>query len=510
MRLSVLLIMVCAGSAAQAQLETIQTPTTQTLNGLAAVPGRTFAVGNGGTIVHIDTTHPSGVLVPSGTSENLFDVFARSQNLAIVSGNNRLLLWDGDEYATLVQLNDNPPSALLPVWISPDRAAAQYAIAGTGGAPSILCTQSLDGDPSPAFCRAGALPIAFCGDSENFMFVDQRGDIINLQRNLDAAIGAPGDGTLFSAPVGQHMFSAAWLMPGSCSPIQDLSIVQAFAVDHGQSLVRFDGTQWQTLGSVQPGQNLTWLGGTSPTNVVAVGFEPDAANPGQNIGVTYTWDGNSWAEYGLPMDVPGLADVFLVDEFGDLLFGNGFSGVGAPPLNTPKRLKHDCGKGNRRRELQAAGEKGKVVRERCQSGGSELVDSGLLKTDVALALEQVGPIRGATTMLIRVTNNGPDDVVHVPIHGRTFLGHHIADNCPGMSVQPDGLIAGFSYMFEIAALPDGATVECSLQIDPLGATRVSGRAMATTYTDHDPRNNSQAVSVSSTQMARLSRALRNK
>lgn len=76
-------------------------PTSEVFNGISA-PNPDFAIGVGknGTIVHF-SGDDNGTLVPSGTSNELFDVFASSATLAVATGAEIVLLWDGTAWAPI-------------------------------------------------------------------------------------------------------------------------------------------------------------------------------------------------------------------------------------------------------------------------------------------------------------------------------------------------------------------------------------------------------------------------
>ena len=297
----------------------ISTPATGTFNGISA-PNSDFAiaVGENGEIVHF-LNGDSGTLMPSGTTEELYDVYASSANLAVAAGKNVVLLWDGSSWSTArTETND---TIFTGTWITPEEDAIYYGV--LGGQFSFVCP-IIPADPNPLFCRTFGPPmLTACGNSDDIKLFTAAGDIFHVDNYLG---DLNGFGPIHEEPIALSL-DGAWIPQGSCIP-GSIAPLEAFAIRNqtAAELWHFDGSNWDNMNVIIPAdQTFTWIGGIGPNDVFAVGFKPDGL--GGNEGVVWHYDGNSWTEdLTLPADTPGLTDVAVNIAVPDIIFMDGFEG----------------------------------------------------------------------------------------------------------------------------------------------------------------------------------------
>lgn len=102
----------------------IQSPVSDNFNGISSSPRGQLrvAVGNGGKIVHFNQASPSGVVMSSGTTNDLFDVYVLSPDFAVAGGRDIILLWNGSVWSPIITNS----GLYLPVWATPDRSTIIY------------------------------------------------------------------------------------------------------------------------------------------------------------------------------------------------------------------------------------------------------------------------------------------------------------------------------------------------------------------------------------------------
>ena len=159
------------------QYELISSPTSENFNGISATADGSFvvAVGNNGAIVHF-VDGDAGALMPSGTTRDLFDVFVRADDFAVVTGEEIVLLWDGSSWEAV---QSSPGTQVYTgTWISPEQDIVLYGTLGSQF--SFVCPY----DPNATqqgFCRTFGRPmLTACGVSGDIKLVNADGDIFNL------------------------------------------------------------------------------------------------------------------------------------------------------------------------------------------------------------------------------------------------------------------------------------------------------------------------------------------
>jgi uncharacterized repeat protein (TIGR01451 family) len=296
-----------------------QTPVSDTLNGISA-PNSNFAiaVGENGAIVHF-IDGDSGTVMPSGTTEELFDVYASSPNLAVATGEDVVLLWDGVSWTTLRAESDG--TIFTGTWISPEEDIILYGFiaSGFGG---FVCPK-IPNDETPLFCRGflNELMLTACGNSDDIKLFTTSGDIYNVN-NLMGDVN--GFDPIHDEP-GSLSLGGVWIPEGYCVPGPKAPL-EAFAIKNfpAAELWHFDGSSWAEMNVTVPvNHTFTWIGGIDSNNVTAVGFKPD--NMGGNSGVVWHFDGSTWTEdMTLPVDTPGLTDIAVNISVPDFIFMDGF------------------------------------------------------------------------------------------------------------------------------------------------------------------------------------------
>ncbi len=292
---------------------------TETFNGITA-PEIDFAiaVGENGAIVHFVDGDNTGVLVPSGTNSELFDVYATSRNMAVATGEDIVLLWDGVSWDPIVEIDPPQNLVITGAWISPEEDVVWYGIPGASF--NQVCP-FVPGGTDPLFCRLFGSPmLTACGKSGDAKLLLSSGDIWNLDNELVEANGTIAP--LHDEP-GNLFLTGIYVSKDACQS-GPFAPLQIFAIQNGQTFMQFDGSSWSSMGVTVPaGQTLTWIRGTGPGNIIATGFEPDGM--GGNQGVIWRYDGTSWTEEtNLPPNTPGLTDVAANLVFNDDIFESGF------------------------------------------------------------------------------------------------------------------------------------------------------------------------------------------
>lgn len=295
-----------------------QTPANEVLNGIS-YPNESyaFAVGNNGTIVKFQSGD-NGSLMTSGTTKDLYDIYATDGNTAIAAGEDTVLIWDGISWTSLFESDTGTPYTAN--WITPEKDV--YFYESVGQPLSVVCSY-FPGAAQQPLCRALQDPVmTYCGNSGDIKVFTRNGDIRWVDNNM-------GDLTDDSMPIhddpGFLFLTAIWAAPWNCLP-GSIEPLEAFAINNTNDFYRFDGSDWVNMNvNVPNDQVLTWIGGAPTTNVIAVGYKPDGN--GGNQGVVWEYDGQNWTENtNLPLGTTGLTDIAFNTGLPDLIFADGFEG----------------------------------------------------------------------------------------------------------------------------------------------------------------------------------------
>ena len=215
------------------------TPTSETLTGISYSPDGQFgvAVGNAGVIVHFDSAHPAGMLVPSGTTENLYDVHVVSADFAVASGQDRILVWDGVSWTEYSRAGRQ-----LPIWATPEQDRVFFDTWDPGG----FFTGYLNGfDPQAGTflpgSYAGPLDLVFCGHSGNISLLNENGDL-EVMDNDRGTVFVDAAPLSFDQPTPLGL-TAGWIPPSACNDpaLPDV----AYGVSNFNDIWAFDGSSWQ-------------------------------------------------------------------------------------------------------------------------------------------------------------------------------------------------------------------------------------------------------------------------
>ena len=295
-----------------------QTPSSETFNGISAA-NNNFAIGVGknGTIVHFNN-RDTGTLVPSGTTNELFDVYAVSENLAVASGIDVVLLWDGNTWTKIIDSDFN--DFYTGAWITPERDVVFFQSLGFFN----FIFPHLPGVPQnqQPFGRAFSYPmLTACGNNNDNKFFTSDGDIHHLN-NFLGEISGTADEPLHDEAVPLN-FTAIYVPETSCLPL-GIAPINVYAIRNTNEFWKFDGDSWSNMNVIVPaGQTLSWLSGASASQIFAVGFKSDGN--GGNTGVIWKYDGITWVEEtNLPPGLLGLTDITASLGRVDAIFSSGF------------------------------------------------------------------------------------------------------------------------------------------------------------------------------------------
>jgi len=299
----------------------VQSPITDTFNGISAA-NNYFAIGVGknGKIVHF-VNGDAGTEVPSGTTNELFDVYAASENLAVASGRNIVLLWDGMTWSKIAEPNPNIPELFYTGgWITPERDVVFFQSLGFFN----FIFPHLPGVPldQQPFGRAFSKPmLTACGKSNDIKFFTSDGDIHHLNNNL-GEISGTSEEPLHNEEL-DLSFTAIYVPKTSCLPF-GIKPINVYAIRNTDEFWKFDGETWSNMNvNVPANQTISWLSGISSSQIYAVGFKPDGN--GGNSGVIWNYDGITWSEEtNLPSGLLGLTDITASLGRIDAIFSSGF------------------------------------------------------------------------------------------------------------------------------------------------------------------------------------------
>ncbi len=475
---AVITIGVCAAVGSTWDLRT--SPASNVFNGISA-PSQDFAIGvaNGGEIVHI-RNGDDGILVTSGTTNDLFDVFAASPQAAIAAGRDIVLYWDGSSWETIISSTGD--LIYTGVWISPQEDAALYGQLGTGFGFNFICPYDPNATTQQGFCRAYQSPmLTACGDSDDIKVIMGSGDVLHIDNELADLSGIEG---AYDEP-GNLGFTGAWPVPGSCQP-GPLAPLEIYATRTNQ-IWRFDGTQWANQSVPIPVEHtLTWIGGTGPDNVFAVGFEP-SMTPGENLGVVWRYDGVSWSEQTLPPDTPGLTDIAANLSFDDSLFVDDFEAASAKQMSAASR----GGSAGLGVDILAAAENGKFIRN------TQLFPGDASDLKVVKELVTLPPYRNGDQIefSLSVFNLGPGDAANFRfIDGYDQRALQLVTDSCGMTEF--NFQAGWRYReVTVPMLVAGDVLTCTMMFTVTGTAgdQIFNYAAADDWNDTNYRNNRDSV-----------------
>ncbi|MFC3192862.1 DUF11 domain-containing protein [Marinicella sediminis] len=419
------------------------TPTSELFNGISSADGDFIvAVGENGTIVHFQN-NDSGTVIPSGTTEELYDVYVSSNDFAVAAGEDVVLLWDGNQWSDLFTSNTN--TVYTGTWISPQEDVVLYESLGQF---NIICPYHPGAQDQP-FCRAYQQPmITACGESNDIKLLMGSGNIEHVNNFLN---DLSNNGPIHIEPVPLSL-TAIWSPPQTCLP-GSVEPLELFAIRNGNDFWYFDGAEWSDMNISIPGdQTLTWLSGTSRNNIIATGFKPDGM--GGNTGVIWLYDGQNWTEdTNLPNGTPGLSDLLAIINPPDLIFAEGFDSA----------ARHSRGGQIAQVDIMAAAEEGKFVStaQLFPGSASDLRVSKRLLTPEPIRLGQ------RITFQIVLQNLGLDTATDFRfLDGYENNIQLVSDQC---NMQEFNVYAGWRYRdTRITTMAPGDVITCTMEFDVVG------------------------------------------
>jgi len=369
-----------------------QTPTSEVLNGISA-PNNYFAiaVGENGAIVHFKNGD-NGTLIPSGTTNELYDVYAASDQLAVAAGVEIVLLWNGTDWQ---QIASNMNSNYTGLWITPEKDFLFYQ--DFGSPFSFICPYEI-GAVQQGFCLGQfEAMLTMCGQSDDIKMVMDNGDIRHYKNSLAPFNGIDEllhDESKFLNLTGVFIPESACL-PGPFKPLD------IYAINNTKEFYHFDGNQWNNMGVIIPNdQTLTWLNGSRSNNIVATGFKPNGMLG--NDGVIWTFDGSIWTEEtNLPIGTPGLTDVAVNIGLIDEIFIDGFEVSNMALTNSDIKV-----------DILAAAENGHKI------SSDDIFETLFNDVTVDKKLITPEPIHSGDTIIfqIDISNSGPSNAIAVKFY----------------------------------------------------------------------------------------------
>ncbi|TDR17586.1 DUF11 domain-containing protein [Marinicella litoralis] len=443
------------------------------MNGISAVNNYfVIGVGNYGSIVHF-VNGDNGTLIPSGTTNDLYDVYAVSEDLAVATGKDVVLLWDGSAWNKIVDSATDTP--YTGSWITPEKDVVFYQSLVFF---NFVCPHHPGLPPNQQpFCRGYNDPmLTACGTTEDMKMFTSDGDIHHIDSTL-AELSGTADMPLHDELIPLDL-TAVWIpqlgcIPGAFKPFE------AFAIRNTNEFWHFDGSAWSNMNVTIPGdQTLSWLDGTGPGNIVAVGFKPDGN--GGNSGVLWTYDGTDWVEdINLPANTPGLTDVVATINSPDRVFGSGFD----PVVN--KFDQNDA-----KLDILVAAENGEYL------NSSSLFPSALTDVSVSKRLLTPEPIKAGDriTFQLVIQNLGPSTVQSLKVHDVYWEDIFYVDSNCGFSffqTAPGWNLAERS----ISSFEPGDVLSCTMEFDVVGAVGniLINRVYVSDVNDINYNNNNSTV-----------------
>ncbi len=418
------------------------TPTTEVFNGITSPDGNfAVAVGRNGTIVHFNNGD-SGTLMPSGTTEDLYDVYASSPNMAVAAGEDVVLLWDGQQWSVL--FNDINNTIYTGTWISPEEDVVLFESLGQF---NVVCPYLPDEVVQP-FCRAYSQPmLTACGNSNDIKMLMASGNIEHIDNFMtDLSDGAP----LHTEAVPLFL-TAIWAPPLACLP-GSIEPLELFAIRNGNEFWYFNGAEWSDMNVTVPiDHNLTWLSGTSNRNIIATGFKDNGM--GGNDGVIWIYDGQNWTEdTNLPVGTPGLSDIVANINLPDQIFASGFESGNFNLMSSHANV-----------DILAAAENGRFIYT------SQLFPATVTDLSVDKRLLDAEPITPGQriTFELEFQNLGSNTATLIRlVDGYNPSLQLVTDNC-GMSEF--NVYVGWRYRhLNIPSMDAGAVLTCTMVFDVVG------------------------------------------
>lgn len=447
-----------------------QSPTSEVFNGFSA-PHRDFVIGVGenGAIVHF-VNGDGGTLIASGTNNELFDVYASSNALAVATGVDVVLIWDGAKWSPIA--SGNSGTNYTGTWISPEADVVLYGSLGTTF--SFVCPYFPGSTDPPPFCRTFVSPmLTACGNSGDIRVITSAGDIFRVN-NFLADIEGFDPIHDEAVPLG---LTAVWAPAWACVP-GHIEPLELFAIRNGNEFWRFNGADWNNMNVTVPaGQTLTWLAGTGSGNIVAVGFKSGMSG---NEGVVWTFDGTKWSEdTDLPAGTPGLTDVVANLEFSFQIFNSGFE--------TPAMAKNVSGA---KIDILAAAEQGRYL------STGVLFPQALTDLRISKRLLTEEPINLGETITFEfvLQNLGPGDAMNFRFLDGYLNNIMILTDTCGMSQFNNQ--AGWHYRdVRVPLLAAGGVITCTMEFQVVGPVGESIRnyAAVAEADEHNYRNNRSDV-----------------
>lgn len=424
------------------------TPANEVLNGIS-YPNESyaFAVGNNGAIVQF-ISGDNGTLMDSGTTNDMYDVFATDGNTAIAAGEDVVLVWDGINWTPIVE-NTNG-TIYTGTWITPEEDAMFYESLGS---PFNFVCPYVPGATQQPFCRAYQNPVmAFCGSSNDIKMITADGDIhwINNLLNDLADDFMP----IHDEPVPLGL-TAVWAPQWNCL-LGGIEPLELFAIRNNNDFYRFDGSDWVDMNVNVPSDHvLTWIGGYNVSQMKAVGFKPDGK--GGNEGVLWEYDGSSWTDQSasLPNGTPGLTDIAFNSGLPNLIFSDGFESLTAQ--------KNQMATGV---DILAAAEAGSYLRI------NELFDVNPIDISVKIDLLTAEPIRigDEVTFGLRILNLTPEDAANVGITNgyQDIYLKYVNDDCEFTGNRAESFWT--YYLKNIPLLAAGEIITCEITYEVKDST----------------------------------------
>ena len=461
----------------------VPVPTTESLINADSY-GADFAVfiGNNGTIMHFNSVTNDAQLMPSGITENLFSVMVVDRDFAVAGGEQYALLWNGTSWNIIQDFSMNPNANFITsVWAPPEKNTVYYQDFRPGGPFSFLCTYDVATATHAAFCKAYQSPIIqYCGTAGDVKALQTNGSIVRFTENVLVNNDSPNDAPVYEVPIGQSFdIIAAHIFEDSCVP-GNVAPTRIYAISLGVAgaapeFIYFDGSQWTTLGFATPGQVLTGMDATSPSNIVAVGTQPTAADPNVNEGVSWRWNGMNWVEETLPANTIGLTDITFTISEPDIIFKDVFEQstnnrggfFGCQTCNKVKRVTV--------RECPLCGS----TSNRASLGGAtttvlvEDLSSQTLYSDIQITKTLIDPmsplainINDPIMYRLQIKNLGPDIVSSAQVKD-VFLTNDLEYTSGTCDFVPTPLINTTELDFQLLNMRPGVNYVCDLKFNVL-------------------------------------------
>lgn len=189
-------------------------------------------VGDRGVIIHFEKGGPRRM--PSGTTNQLLDVYVAAPDFAVAAGVGIVLLWNGEQWSPIAT---GPAGATYRGgWASPEADVVLYGRRHDGF--DQVCPYLRGKDDQPFCRRFKSRFIGACGHSDDITLVLANGDI---HRVNNAVLDPEGR----FAPLYRHPatleLTAAWFPEPDCDAARTLRVV---AVNARRELWAFDGRGW--------------------------------------------------------------------------------------------------------------------------------------------------------------------------------------------------------------------------------------------------------------------------